>query len=118
MILVLHKTVLEYLIHLDNYTTLAAGTYDSGTNLTTFTNKANWIPDVTSPNNKLVVIDIDSGATRVGRYAETTLLGNNPNDDFTLPGDWSTGTFYIGYLYDYQVRLSYYISYTNTRRKV
>ena len=93
----------EYLVHLDNYTTLAAGTYDSGTNLTTFTNKATWIPDVTSPNNKLVVIDIDSGATRVGRYAETTLLGNNPNDDFTLPGDWSSGTFYIGYLYDYQV---------------
>ena len=93
----------NYLIHLDNYTTLAAGTYDSGTNLTTFTNKANWIPDVTSPNNKLVVIDIDSGATRVGRYAEATLLGNNPDDDFTLPGNWSTGTFYIGYLYDFQV---------------
>ena len=93
----------EYLVHLDNYTTLAAGTYDSGTNLTTFTNKATWIPDVTSPNNKLVVIDIDSGSTRVGRYAETTLLGNSPNDDFTLPGDWSSGTFYIGYLYDYQV---------------
>ena len=93
----------DYLIHLDNYTTLAAGTYNSGTNLTTFTNKANWIPDVTSPNNTLVVIDIDSSATRVGRYAEVTLLGNNPNDDFTLPGNWSTGTFYIGYLYDFQV---------------
>ena len=93
----------EYLIHLDNYTTLAAGQYDPATNLTTFTNKANWIPDVTSPNNKLVVIDTDSGDTRVGRYAETTLLGNTPDDDFTLPGNWSTGTFYIGYLYDFQV---------------
>ena len=97
---------IEYLIHLDNYTTLAAGTYDSNTNLTTFTNKANWIPNVTpvTPTpNKLVVIDIDSNSTRVGRYAEVTLLGNNPNDDFTLPGNWSSGTFYIGYLYDYQV---------------
>jgi len=93
----------EYLIHLDNYTTLAAGQYDPATNLTTFTNKANWIPDVTSPNNKLVVIDTDSGDTRVGRYAETTLLGNTPDDDFTLPGNWSTGTFYIGYLYDFQI---------------
>ena len=96
----------DYLIHLDNYTTLAAGTYDSATNLTTFTNKATWIPDVTPVSpvpNKLVVIDVDSSATRVGRYAEVTLLGNNPNDDFTLPGNWSTGTFYIGYLYDYQV---------------
>ena len=96
----------EYFIHLDNYTTLAAGTYNSGTNLTTFTNKANWIPDVTPVSpipNKLVVIDVDSSATRVGRYAEVTLLGNSPNDDFTLPGNWSTGTFYIGYLYDFQV---------------
>ena len=31
------------------------------------------------------------------------MTGNNPNDDFTLVGDWSTGTFNIGYLYDYQI---------------
>ena len=96
----------DYLIHLDNYTTLAAGSYDVATNKTTFTNKANWIPDVTPVSpipNKLVVIDIDGSLTRVGRYAEVTLLGNSPDDDFTLPGNWSTGTFYIGYLYDYQV---------------
>ena len=24
-------------------------------------------------------------------------------DDFTVPGNWSTGTFYIGYLYEYSV---------------
>jgi len=93
----------NYLLHLDNYTTLAAGTYDAATNKTTFTNKATWIPDVTSPNGALVVVDNNSGATRVGRYAEPTMLGNNPNDDFTLPGDWSTGTFNIGYLYEYSV---------------
>ena len=96
----------EYFIHLDNYTTLAAGTYNPTTNLTTFTNKSTWIPDVTPVSpvpNKLVVIDVDSSATRVGRYAEVTLLGNTPNDDFTLIGNWSTGTFYIGYLYDFQV---------------
>ena len=93
----------NYLIHLDNYTTLAAGTYDAATNKTTFTNKATWIPDVTSPNGALVVVDNNSGATRIGRYAEPTMLGNNPNDDFTLPGDWSTGTFNIGYLYEYSV---------------
>ena len=79
----------NYLIHLDNYTTLAAGTYDVSTNKTTFTNKATWIPDVTSPNGALVVIDNDSLTTRIGRYAEPTMLGNNPDDDFTLPGDWS-----------------------------
>ena len=93
----------NYLIHLDNYTTLAAGTYDAATNKTTFTNKATWIPDVTSPNGALVVVDNNSGATRIGRYAEPTMLGNSPDDDFTLPGDWSTGTFNIGYLYEYSV---------------
>ena len=94
---------INYLLHLDNYTTLAAGTYDAATNKTTFTNKATWIPDVTTPNGALVVVDNNSGATRVGRYAEPTMLGNSPDDDFTLPGDWSTGTFNIGYLYEYSV---------------
>ena len=96
----------NYLVHLDNYTTLAAGSYNATTRKTTFTNKSTWIPDVSTTNpisNKLVVVDVDSNSTRIGRYAEPTLLGNSPNDDFTLPGDWSSGTFYIGYLYDYEV---------------
>ena len=93
----------NYLIHLDNYTTVSGGVYDATTKLTTFTNQATWIPDVTTPNGKLVVIDTDAAATRVGRYAECTLTGNSPNDDFTVPGDWSSATVNIGYLYDYQV---------------
>jgi len=94
----------DYLIHLDNWTTVTGGVcpLDPGT-ITTFTNQANWIPDVTTPNGKLVIVDIDPSSTRVGRYAEVTLLGNSPNDDFTVPGNWSSGTFYIGYLYEYKV---------------
>ena len=95
----------NYLIHLDNWTTVTSGSYDNSSNKTTFTNQSTWIPDVTTPNGTLVVIDTNSGATRIGRYADVTLTGNSPNDDFTLPGDWSTGTFQIGYLYDYQVDL-------------
>ena len=101
----------NYQIHLDNWVKLDEGVYDNSTNLTTFTNKATWIPSVTNPNNTngtLVVIDTNSNSARVARYAVPTLLGNNPNDDFTLPGDWSAGgsnTFHIGYLYDYQVDL-------------
>ena len=98
-----------YNIHLDNYTDLEDGVYNSSTNLTTFTNKATWLPDVGSGNGQLVVVDtIDvAGNTRVGRYATPTLLGNNPNDDFTLPGDWSQATntataLKIGYLYEYK----------------
>ena len=93
----------NYLLHLDNYTTVTGGSYSASTNLTTFTGQSTWIPDVTTPNGTLVVIDKDSGTARVGRYGIATLTGNSPNDDFTLPGDWSTGTFNIGYLYDYQV---------------
>ena len=93
----------NYLIHLDNYTTVSGGTYSSTTNLTTFTNQSTWIPNVTTPNGKLVLVDIDSNTTREGRYAECTLTGNSPNDDFTVPGDWSSATLYIGYLYDYQI---------------
>ena len=93
----------EYLIHLDNYTTVSGGVYDAATKKTTFTNQSTWIPSVTSPNGKLVLVDTDSATARVGRYAECTILSGGGNDDFTVPGDWSSSTLNIGYLYDYQV---------------
>ena len=79
----------NYLIHLDNWITVSGGSYNNSTKLTTFTNQATWLPSVTTPNGKLVIVDIDPNSVRVGRYADCTLLNNNPNDDFTLPGDWS-----------------------------
>tara|TARA_R100001082_G_scaffold3367_1_gene2733 strand:+ start:2631 stop:5786 length:3156 start_codon:yes stop_codon:yes gene_type:complete len=80
---------INYLLHIDNYVSINGGSHNTTTNLTTFTNKSTWIPDVTTPNGKLVVVDSDPSTSRVGRYAETTLTGNNPNDDFTVPGNWS-----------------------------
>ena len=56
--------------------------------------------EVTSTDNKLVLVDVDSNTARVGRYAECTIINS---DDFTVPGDWSSATLKIGYLYDYQV---------------
>jgi len=91
----------NYPIHLDNYTTISAGTYNPNTGLTS--TQANWLPDVTpaSPANKLVVIDLDSNSNRIARYAEATVYSST---GFTIPGDWQQGsTLYIGYLYDYQV---------------
>tara|TARA_R100000458_G_scaffold5678_1_gene4532 strand:- start:320 stop:3184 length:2865 start_codon:yes stop_codon:yes gene_type:complete len=90
----------DFLIHLDNWTTIGNGSYNATTKLTTFTNQSDWIDQVSSPNGTLVLVDTDANATRVGRYAECTVINN---DDFTVPGDWSTGTHYIGYLYDYEV---------------
>ena len=89
----------NYLIHLDNWTTISGGSYSATTNLTTFSN-VSWLSDVTTPNGTLVVIDTDSGATRLGRYAECTVDGTT----ITVPGDWSSATLHIGYLYEYSVK--------------
>ena len=91
----------NYLLHIDNYTTVASGSYSATTDLTTFTNQSDWIDQVTSPNGTLVVVDSNTNSSRVGRYAECTVINN---DDFTLPGDWSSATLNIGYLYEYSVK--------------
>ena len=92
---------INYLLHLDNYTTVGSGSYDSVANKTTFTNQSDWIDDVSNvTNGKLVVVDSNTNASRLGRYAECTVING---DDFTVPGDWSSATLNIGYLYDYQV---------------
>ena len=91
----------NYLLHLDNYTTVANGSYNSTTKVTTFTNQSDWIDQVTSPNGTLVLVDSNTNSTRVGRYAACTVVNS---DDFTVPGDWSSATLNIGYLYEYYVK--------------
>ena len=98
----------NYNIHLDNYTNVFGGVYDPAVDMTLFTNKTAWLPDVGSGNGTLVVVDtIDvAGNTRVGRYATPTRYGVN-NAYITLPGDWSQATndanaLKIGYLYEYK----------------
>ena len=76
----------NYLIHLDNWTTVGSGSYNATTKLTTFANQSDWIDQVNNPNGNLVLVDIDPASTRVGRYAECTVFNT---DDFTVPGDWS-----------------------------
>ena len=77
----------NFLIHIDNWTTVSEGTYSADTKLTTFTNQATWIPNVTGANT-LVLVDTDASTTRVARYSPVTLTGNSPDDDFTVPGNW------------------------------
>ncbi len=106
----------NYLIHLDNYTTVSSGTYDTATKKTTFANQSDWIDDVGTTTNKLVLVDTDSNTAREGRYAECTVVNT---DDFTVPGDWSSATLNIGYLYDYQVDLPrVYVTQTRGERTV
>jgi len=90
----------NYVLHLDNYTTVSNGQYDQTNNITKFINQSDWIDQVgNEKNGALVVIDDNNDAARVGRYAYCTVINN---DDFTLPGDWSGATLKIGYLYEYK----------------
>ena len=89
----------DFLLHVDNHTTVSGGSFNATTNITTFTG-VSWLNTVTTPNHDLVVIDTNSSSTRVGRYAKPTISGTS----FTLPGNRSGVTLTIGYIYPYEVK--------------
>ena len=89
----------DFLLHVDNHTTISGGSFSASTNLTTFSS-VSWLPSVTTPNYDLVVIDTNTNSARVGRYGKPT---STSTTSFTLPGDWSGVTLTIGYLYEYSV---------------
>ena len=89
----------DFLLHVDNHTTVSGGSFNSTTNITTFSG-VGWLNTVTTPNHDLVVVDTHTTLPRVGRYAKPTVSGTN----FTLPGNWSGVTLTIGYIYPYQVK--------------
>jgi len=97
----------DFLLHVDNYTTISGGSFSASTNLTTFSS-VSWLPSVTTPNYDLVVIDTNTNSARVGRYGKPT---STSTTSFTLPGDWSSATLTIGYLYEYSVAFpTFYLS--------
>ena len=89
----------DFLLHVDNHTTVSGGSFNATTNTTTFSG-VGWLNTVTSPNYDLVVIDTNTASTRVGRYAKPTVSGTS----FTVPGNWSGVTLTIGYIYDYEIQ--------------
>ena len=95
----------DFLLHVDNHTTVSGGSFNSTTNITTFTG-VSWLNTVTTPNHDLVVIDTNTNSVRVGRYAKPTIINAGATDvGFTLPGNWSGVTLTIGYIYPYEVKL-------------
>ena len=93
----------DFLLHVDNHTTISGGNFDSTTNTTTFSG-VGWLSTVSSPNHDLVVID--EGGTPAptkdqGRYGKCTVSGTT----ITVPGNWQGVTLTIGYLYPYQVKI-------------
>jgi len=89
----------DFLLHVDNHTTVSGGSFNSTTNLTTFSG-VSWLSTVSSPNHDLVVIDTNANSARVGRYGKPTVSGTS----FTLPGNWSGATLTIGYIYPYEIQ--------------
>ena len=88
----------NYPLHLDNWIPVADGNTDGGnwdpsTNLTTFQSVTGQ-SKITNYSEDLAIVD------STGRYGKCTTTSTN---SFTVPGNWSTGTRYIGYLYEYQV---------------
>ena len=95
----------DFLLHVDNHTTVSGGSFNSTTNITTFSG-VSWLNTVTTPNHDLVVIDTNTNSVRVGRYAKPTIINAGATDvGFTLPGNWSGVTLTIGYIYPYEVKL-------------
>jgi len=87
----------EYLLHLDNNVDLSGGSFEPVTNTTTFSGLG-WLSTVTTPNYSLAVV-----SPTEGRYELPTV---NPfANTLTLNGDWSSGTYKAGYVYDYEVEL-------------
>ena len=99
---VVDENEINYLLHLDNNTTIASGQFSETTNTTTFSN-VDWLDDVDNPIYTVAVVDSQ------GRYGIPTV--NTSNNTLTLTGDWSNSTlpsgdssFTVGYTYDYEVK--------------
>ena len=102
----------NFLLHLDNWTTIFGGVYNSTTKKTTFTHGTNscvfnWQSDIPDPNGDLVLVDVNSSTARVGRYVKAESI--NSGTSFVVEGDWATNVtssnpLHIGYLYEYSVK--------------
>ncbi len=87
----------EYLLHLDNNVDISSGSFNATTNTTTFSGLG-WLSTVTTPNYSVAVV-----SSTEGRYELPTV--DTTANTLTLNGDWSSGTYKAGYVYDYQVEL-------------
>ena len=55
-----------------------------------------------------MLIDTNTNSTRLGRYAKPT---STSTTSFTVPGDWSSATLNIGYIYPYEVKFpTFYVT--------
>lgn len=86
-----------YRVHLDHASSVEAlaNTYNSVTLKTTIPK-----PNGYESTKQLVAYETDAG-NDLGRYALITVNGSN----LEIPGDWSSNTFVIGYLYEMDIQI-------------
>ena len=82
----------DYLLHLDNYTTLSGGVFNATTRKTTWSGLS-WLSSVNTPNGKLAIIDDRESISHLSknvlaRYNEPTVTGTS----IVADGDWADAT--------------------------
>ena len=85
-----------YRVHLDTTSTISSGTYDATTDITTFTK-----PNGYESTAQLNVYDNNTTSDNIGEVGVVTVDSTN----LKVPGDWSSRTVVLGYLYDMQIQL-------------
>ena len=85
-----------YRVHLDTTSTISSGTYDATTDITTFTK-----PNGYESTAQLNVYDNNTSSDNIGEVGVVTVDSTN----LKVPGDWSSRTVVLGYLYDMQIQL-------------
>ena len=85
-----------YRVHLDTTSTISSGTYDATTDITTFTK-----PNGYESTAQLNVYDNNTTSDNIGEVGVVTV----DSYELKVPGDWSSRTVVLGYLYDMQIQL-------------
>ena len=91
----LTKDNVNFLLHLDNYTSISGGVVSTTPDTSTTFSNLGWLGNTSTPTSKLAVIDEN------GKYAK---VSGADSTRITVPGDWTgSNSITLGYLYDYKV---------------
>ena len=91
----LTKDNVNFLLHLDNYTSISGGVVSTTPDTSTTFSNLGWLGNTSTPTSKLAVINEHGQYAKVSDATDTTI---------TVPGDWSNSNYItLGYLYDYKV---------------
>lgn len=93
-----------YRVHLDNVASIRpSATYNATSQTTTMGRPTSYLAGA-----QLAAYKHTSGGNDIGRFAKITV---NTSGQLVIPGDWTSGSFLLGYLYDMEVELpTFYVT--------